>query len=101
MKPGRNDIPIRIKIFGTQLQELQRHAWHMCEAFGLDSKIENYKGKRPIAFYRWDLDCLIDVLCIVLHDEKEYPDKHADEYIELSKLHSNLSALYAATYESD
>ena len=52
MKPGKSDIPIKRKISGRQLEELQKHTWQMCEAFGLDRKIENYKGTRPISFYR-------------------------------------------------
>ena len=44
MKPGKNDIPVKVKITGLQLEELQKHTWHMIEAFGLDTKIENYKG---------------------------------------------------------
>ena len=44
MKPGKNDIPVKVKISGRQLTELQKHTWQMCEAFGLDHKIDNYKG---------------------------------------------------------
>ena len=36
------DIPIKRRISGRQLEELQKHTWHMCEAFGLDRKIENF-----------------------------------------------------------
>jgi len=42
MKPGKRDIPIKIKISGRQLSELQEHTWKMIEAFGLDTKIDNY-----------------------------------------------------------
>lgn len=48
MKPGKNDIPVKIKISGIHLDELQRHTWLMTEAFGLDTKVSNYKGVRPI-----------------------------------------------------
>jgi hypothetical protein len=71
MKPGKNDIPIKIKISGIQLEELQKHSWHMIEAFGLDTKVENYKGIRPISFYSWDLDCILDVLDIVLNEYRK------------------------------
>jgi hypothetical protein len=47
-------------IDGEELAQLKRHTWLMAEAFGLDSRIERYQGKRPIGFYRWDMDCLID-----------------------------------------
>lgn len=90
MKPGKNDIPVKIKISGRQLEELQRHSWHMIEAFGLDSRVANYKGVRPISFYSWDLDCLLDVLWMVLDDEKEYPDKEDAGYKALHELYVSL-----------
>lgn len=99
MKPGKNDIPIKLKISGRQLEELQKHTWHMCEAYGLDTKIEKYKGTRPISFYSWDLDCILDVLDIVLNDEKEYPDKNDEGYVKLNELHVDLKKLYKETYE--
>lgn len=53
-------------ITGVELDELQKHTWCMAEAFGLDSRIEKYKGKRPIGLYRWDMECLIDAVSIAL-----------------------------------
>jgi len=99
MKPGKNDIPIMRKISGRQLVEFQKHTWQMCEAFGLDSKIDNYKGSRPISFYRWDLDCILDVLEMALDDEKEYPDKKDEGYIHLYELYLDLKKEYDDTYE--
>ena len=87
MKPEKNDIPVKRKISGRKLEELQKHTWHMCEAFGLDIKIKNYKGVRPISFYSWDLDCILDVLSMVLADDKEYPDKNDDGYEKLYELY--------------
>ena len=87
MKPGKNDIPVKVKISGRQLTELQKHTWQMCEAFGLDRKIENYRGTRPISLYSWDLDCIIDVLWLALDDKKEYPDKEDEGYIRLYDLY--------------
>ena len=99
MKPGKNDIPIKRKISGRQLVELQKHTWQMCEAFGLDSKIDNYKSSRPISFYRWDLDCILDVLEMALDDEQEYPDKKDEGYIQLYELYIDLKKEYDNTYE--
>jgi len=99
MKPGKNDLPIKIKISGKQLVELQKHTWQMCEAFGLDRKIDKYKGSRPITFYRWDLDCILDVLDMALNDEKEYPDKNDLGYVKLYELHIELKNAYKETYE--
>jgi hypothetical protein len=98
MKPGKKDIPIKIKISGIQLDELQRHSWHMIEAFGLDTKVRNYKGVRSISFYSWDLDCILDVLDMVLKDEKEYPDKEDEGYIKLNELYVYLKNEYRKTY---
>jgi hypothetical protein len=100
MKPGKNDIPIKRKISGRQLEELQKHTGYMCEAFGLDRKVKNYKGTRSISFYRWDLDCILDVLDIVLKDEKEYPDKKGEDYIKLYDLFVDLKKAYKETYKN-
>lgn len=44
MKLGSRDIKIKMLIAGEELEELQKHTWSMCEAFGLDRRIEKYKG---------------------------------------------------------
>ena len=44
MKPGRRDIRHKVLITGDELRELKRHTGSMAEAFGLDRKIEAYKG---------------------------------------------------------
>ena len=66
----------------------------MIEAFGLDTRVENYKGIRPISFYSWDLDCILDVLDMVLNDEKEYPDNEDEGYIQLQELYTHLKNEY-------
>lgn len=80
------------------MEELQKHSWHMIEAFGLDTKIDKYKGIRPISFYSWDLDCILDVLDMVLKDEKEYPHHEDEGYVELMKLYTHLKTEYKNTY---
>ena len=100
MKPSKSDPRIRVKISGLRLTELQEHAGAMCEAFGLDRKIERYKGTRPITLYHWDLECLLDVLNWVLNDGKQYPDQEAPEYIALHELHVRLKDLYRQTFPS-
>ncbi len=62
----------------------------MLEAFGLDRRIENYKGKRPIGLFSWDFDCLLAVIEYVIDDPKEYPDKNDSGYIALKKLYERL-----------
>ena len=99
MKPGSKDIKINLLIAGEELSELQRHTELMLEAYGLDTKIERYKGKRPIGFYRWDLDCLIDVIHIALDDAEDYPDKNTTGYNALKNLLGRLEDEYRKNYD--
>ena len=70
----------------------------MIEAYGLDTKIDNYKGVKPISFYSWDLDCILDVLPMALDNEKEYPDKKNEGYLQLYELYMDLEKAYKQTY---
>jgi hypothetical protein len=70
----------------------------MIEAYGLDSKIENYKGTRPISLYSWDLDCILDIVSMMLDDELEYPDKADEGYVALNQLYERLKTAYKETY---
>ena len=93
MKPGKKDIRYKILITGLQLEELHKYTVDMLEAFGLDRKIENYKGTRPITLYSWDLDCLEDVIFLALRDPKEYPDKQSDEHKAMHELYVRIKNL--------
>ncbi len=99
MKPGSRDIKVNMLITGEELDELQRHTWSMAEAFGLDSRIEQYKGKRPIGFYRWDMDCLIDVISMALDDSNEYPDRNSSGYHALKNLFEKIKTEYDRNFE--
>src|SRR6056297_1700288 len=90
MKPGAKDIKLKVLITGDELFELQRHSYQMVEAFGLDRRIENYQGTRPIGLYSWDFDCLLAVIECALEDKKEYPDRDASEYKALMSLYLRL-----------
>jgi hypothetical protein len=98
MKPGSGDIRHKILITGAALRELKRHTGSMAVAFGLDGKIEAYKGTRPITLYRWDLDCLMDVIDCELGDPSEYPDKTTAEYLALKSLGQRLRKEYDRHY---
>jgi len=98
MKPGPKDIKTNILITGKELTELKRHTWLMDEAFGLDSRIEKYKGTKPIGLYSWDFDCLIDAIDHALNDPEEYPDKKHSGYSSLLNLHRRLKEIYHNTY---
>ncbi len=71
----------------------------MTEAFGLDRWIENYQGKRPIGFYQWDLDCLLDVIDIVLNDPKDYPDRNTEGFKVLKELYNRLKSEYEINFD--
>ncbi len=94
MKPGPNDVKLAILITGDELCELKRFTIDMVEAFGLDRRIEAYSGKRPIGFYRWDLDCLSAVIDNALKDERGYPDKASSGYAALKRLQVRLADEY-------
>ena len=94
MKTGSRDIKVHMLITGDKLTELQRHTWQMVEAFGLDSKIERYRGKRPIGLWRWDMDCLIDVVSMALDDTTAYPSRENGTWISLKNLHTRLKEEY-------
>ena len=94
MKPGSKDKKLQILISGEELSELQRHTCQMTEAFGLDRRIENYQGKRPIGLFSWDFDCLLAVIEDALDDPKEYPDKSEPGYKALKSLFIRLKGEY-------
>jgi hypothetical protein len=98
MKPGRRDIRHKVLITGDELRELKRHVYSLVEAFGLDRKIEAYKGTRPITLYRWDLECLMDTIECELSDPREYPDKAAPEALALKRLGQRLREEYDRHY---
>ncbi|MDI6730373.1 MAG: hypothetical protein QMD06_02380 [Candidatus Altarchaeum sp.] len=76
MKPESGDMKYKILITDIEIEELQKQTWQMCEAFDLDRRIDNYQGKHPIGLYRWDIECLVEVLSSVIDDPKEHPDKN-------------------------
>jgi hypothetical protein len=99
MKPGSRDLKVKILIAGEELSELQRHTWQMAEAFGLRSRIERYQGKRAISLWRWDMDCLLDVVPMALDDPREYPSKECSGWMALRRLQERLQAAYRSTYD--
>ena len=98
MKPGPKDKKYQILITGQELEELKKLTWSMAEAFGLDTKIDKYLGKRPIGFYRWDLDCLDDTLWLALD---EYPDKSGNGYETLKRLYDRIHKLHKKAYKDE
>ncbi len=64
----------------------------------LDQRIEEYTGKRPIGFYRWDLDCLEDVTAQALDEADVYPEKSGRAYEAMENLHKRIKRLRAQAY---
>src|SRR3954452_22186565 len=98
MKPGSRDHRHCLLIGGDELRELKRHTGAMAESFGLDRKIDNYKGSRPITLYRWDVECLMDVIDQALKDKQDYPDRNAAAYLALKNLGERLRHEYDSVY---
>jgi hypothetical protein len=99
MKPGSRDIKVQILITGQELEELQKHTWSMAESFGLDRRIDQYMGKKPIGLYRWDLEWLIDVLDFTLNNLKDYPYHESLTFGSLKNLSDRLKALYGRYFD--
>ncbi len=61
MKAGKNDKKAYLQFTPEELDFLQDNTWQMAESFGLDTRIGNLIGKKPVGFYSWDLECLQEV----------------------------------------
>lgn len=96
MKPGKYDARYKIRINGEELAVLKKLTWAMAEAFGLDRKIEAYRGTRAITLYDWDLDCLDAVTCLALRDPAGHGIKSDAEMEALARLDARLRALRPA-----
>ena len=94
MKPGKNDRKHRVLITGAELRELQR--LDMPESLGLDRRIARYQGTRRIGLYRWDLDCLLATLSLVV--EGRDPFVSPKGMVTLKTLHDRLQVVYDAAY---
>jgi hypothetical protein len=92
IKPGRGDRKASILITGAELDELPRFVWMMAESFGLDRRIANYQGVRPIGLYRWDIECLVDMINSVLDDLEYYSSQDSPEYQAIKNLRDRLQA---------
>ena len=90
IKPGSRDRKASILITGMELDELQRFDWMIAEAFGLDRRIATYRGVRPIGLYRWDIECLVDVIDSALKDPEYYSTHDSPEYQALKNLRGRL-----------
>ena len=99
IKPGSGDRKFHILITGLELEELQRFTGWMAESFGLDGRIADYRGKRPIGLYRWDIECLQDVISLALKDSTAYPDHSTPGYAALRGLYERIRRLCAEAFD--
>jgi hypothetical protein len=79
-----------------ELDELQRFTGMMAECFGLDRRIDNYQGVRPIGLYRWDIECLTEVIDSVVDDLAYYPTQDSSEHQAIRNLRDRLQNEYDA-----
>ena len=98
IKPGLHDKKYFILITGDELDELQAHAWDFTECYGLNRRIYNYKGKRPMGLYPWDVEVMKEVIGIVMEDPIYYPDKNSPEYQAISSLYARVHELYLEAF---
>jgi hypothetical protein len=90
VKPGSKDRKTFILVTGLELDELQRFTGFMAESFGLDRRVANYQGVRPIGLWRWDIECLVDVINSVLDDAEYYPTHNSPEFYAIKNLRDRL-----------
>ena len=99
IKPGSAERKRYILINGLELIELHRFDWLMVESYGLDRRIANYKGTRPIGLWRWDIDCLVDTIDSALDDPEFYSSHETTGDLAIKALQDRLKeerkALYA------
>lgn len=95
MKPGSKDKKYYIIITGQELIELKKYTWAMDEAYGLDRKIEKYRGTKPIGFWRWDMDYLEAVLD---NTSKDYPNQKSKSYKAMENLIHRIDSLIKQAY---
>ena len=98
MKPGSRDIKYDVMIEGAELEELKKCTGAMAESFGLDRRIENYQGKRPIGLYRWDIECLVMAIEWGICDLKVKYSKNTKEIAILQNLHMKMKKLEDAAF---
>jgi hypothetical protein len=98
MKPGKKDIKINIRIQGEQLIALQKISFLFTECFGLDSRIDKYKGTKSIGLYQWDFECLIGGIEYAISDQKTKNSMRSSEINALTNLSNTINEIYKKTY---
>ncbi|XCN74910.1 MAG: hypothetical protein Q3M24_09265 [Candidatus Electrothrix aestuarii] len=100
MKPGKNDIKTNLLIQGDELDAMQDIGYVFTECFGLDTRIANYKGKKPLGLYQWDYECLIAGLDYIVNNEKGREGQSQNDLDLLSNLLERINRVYKKAYDS-
>ncbi|WP_394794351.1 hypothetical protein [Armatimonas sp.] len=96
IKPGSKDKKVSILITGDELTALQNQ--DMPESFGLEDRIQNYKGIRPIGLYRWDLEFLIETIEFALESKNPHTLAAEGDRDALLSLRPRLQEIYDTHY---
>lgn len=99
MKPGKHDKKTNLLIQGDELDAIQDICYVFTECFGLDSRIANYKGQRPLGLYQWDYECLISGLHYIVNNEKGKQQVSADDLVLLGRLLERITQIYRNAYK--
>jgi hypothetical protein len=68
------------------------------ESLGLERRVEQYQGKRPIGLYRWDLECLLDTLSLEMTDRPWHLRPRKRDVAPLQSLYERLRKEYDVAY---
>ncbi|MDZ7750895.1 MAG: hypothetical protein U5S82_04385 [Gammaproteobacteria bacterium] len=99
MKPGKKDIKTNLLIQGDELDALHDVCYVFTECFGLDSRVANYKGRRPLGLYQWDYECLISGLDYVVNNERGQQGTSSDNLELLKELLERINKIYKNAYD--
>ena len=98
MKPGKRDKRTNIQIQGEELIALKNISFLLSECFGLDSRIDKYKGTRPIGLYQWDYECLISGIEFAINNDKTRRSIPEYEFSALARLLIKTRNIYSNFY---
>jgi len=96
MKPGKYDRTQHVRITGAELGALKR--LDLSETFGLDRRIDQYEGKRPIGLDQCDLDCLLAAWSAAIEGHDPFVSRQGR--LTLKRLQGRLQAVHDAAYRT-
>ena len=96
LKPGRHDKKYYLNLTDDEVDELVYHAYSLTECFGLDDRIAEYQGNKPLSLSRWDIEAIYEVYLSILKEapNDDYPDLQSPEYQACLRLVKKVKELY-------